>query len=147
MIFFIIFIVIIHVVLLLATYYNLNTLSKKERWLFILIGIGIMYFLSTIVFSITDIGIDYGNEEAKEMITILLTFTFVPINGIITLPFLASSYNKYKADMLSKDAFKKRIIILAIIFIICYIFEFFYMKSIKVNMLEMVEQLNQNIGS
>ena len=59
MIFFIIFIVIIHVVLLLATYYNLNTLSKKERWLFILIGIGIMYFLSTIVFSITDIGIDY----------------------------------------------------------------------------------------
>lgn len=106
-----------------------------------------MYFLSTIVFSITDIGIDYGNEEAKEMITNLLTFTFVPINGIITLPFLASSYNKYKADMLSKDAFKKRIIILAIIFIICYIFEFFYMKSIKVNMLEMVEQLNQNIGS
>lgn len=147
MIFFILFIVLIHVVLLLATYYNLNSLSKKERWLFILIGIGIMYFLSTIVFSITDIGIDYGNDEAKEMITNLLTFTFVPINGILTLPFLASCYNKYKANMMSKETLKKRIILLVLVFIVCYIFEFIYMKSIKVNMLEMVEQLNQNIGS
>ena len=107
MIFFILFIIVIHIILILATYYNLSSIAKKEKIMFILIGIGIMYFLSTILFAITDIGIDYGNEQAKEMVSNLLTFTFVPINGIIVLPYLASNYNKYKAKIIDADKFKK----------------------------------------
>jgi len=147
MIFFILFIIVIHIILILATYYNLSSIAKKEKIMFILIGIGIMYFLSTILFAITDIGIDYGNEQAKEMVSNLLTFTFVPINGIIVLPYLASNYNKYKSKIIDADKFKKRIITLAVIFVIFFIFEFVYMKGIKLNMLEMAEQLNKNMGS
>ncbi len=68
-------------------------------------------------------GIDLGinNEMGKNFII----FTFVPINSMLVLPFLASSYKYFKQGRLKKQNFKNRIILLCVILIIVLILEFF----------------------
>ena len=91
--------------------------------------VSLVYWLSTI-------GIDLGmNNEIGKNFRI---FTFVPINSMLVLPFLASSYKYFKQVRLKKQNFKNRIILLCVILIIVLILEFFYFKDIQNSILNMI---------
>ena len=73
-----------------------------------------MYILTSIVYWFSTRGIEV--TEVSERGKDLITFLFVPINGIIMLPLLAKSYNKLKYGNLDKSVFLKRGAVLEVSF-------------------------------
>ena len=150
------FILVLNVVSIALTYFCLSSLEKKERIIFIVIGIAVNYILTSFVYwlSTKNISIKEVSETGKNVIT----FLFVPINSIIILPILAKSYDKYKNGKLSINNFKNRGIILAIILAIALIVEYSYFKDIQNGVIKLIEQntnkrvetklpINENISS
>jgi len=69
----------------------------------------------------------------------LITFTFVPVNAILILPFLASSYKKLKLGRLELVPFRNRCILLAIVLVILLVIEVFYFKEIQTGIYHMLQ--------
>lgn len=130
-------ILILNVVAVFMTYKFLGEdFEQKQKLTFIVVGIAIMYMLVSLIYWLSTKNIDLGttNEMSKNFIV----FTFVPINSMIVLPFLASSYKYFKQGRLKKQNFKNRIILLCVILIIVLILEFFYFKDIQNSILNML---------
>ena len=86
-----IFILILNVVSIVLTYHFLGKdMDKKSKGIFIVIGIAFIYLLVSLVYWLGTMNIDLGvdGDTGKD----LITFTFVPVNSIIIMPFLANSY-------------------------------------------------------
>lgn len=130
-------ILILNVVAVFMTYKFLGEdFEQKQKLTFIVVGIAIMYMLVSLIYWLSTKNIDLGttNEMGKNFII----FTFVPINSMLVLPFLASSYKYFKQGRLKKQNFKNRIILLCVILIIVLILEFFYFKDIQNSILNML---------
>lgn len=141
-IFIVIFILILNIVNVFAMYKLLGeNVEKKDKIIFIAVGVAIMYGLVSLVYFLSGIGIDEATSEAGRD---LITFTFVPVNGLCTLTFFTSSYKKYKDGKLGIDKLRNRIIVLFVLLVILLIGEFFYFKNIQNNALEM---LNNNLNN
>lgn len=114
-----------------------KAMPKKERWIFIIVGIAIMYILVSGVFwlSTKDIEISSNSSLGSNFIT----FTFVPVNSILILPFLARSYQYWKEGRLKTEVFRNRGILLAVLLVIILIIEFFYFKDILNGILSLVQ--------
>ncbi len=112
-------------------------IEKKEKAIFIIVGIAIMYATVSLVYWLSTKNIDLGvsNDVGKNFIT----FTFVPINSILVLPFLASSYKYFKQGMLKSEKFRNRVILAGVIIIIALIIEFFYFKDIQNGILSIIQ--------
>ena len=138
MVIIILFILILNIVSIVLMYYSLGDLTKKEKLIYIVVGTAIMYMLTSIVYwlSTRDIEITEVSERGKD----LITFLFVPINGIIILPLLAKSYNKLKYGNLDKSIFLKRGLLLGIVLIIALIIECMYFKNIQEQVVTMLNQ-------
>ena len=127
----------LNIVAVLLTYKFLGKdIEKKEKGIFIIIGIAIMYVIVNLAYWIGthDIAINVSDDIGKN----LMVFTFVPVNSIIVLPFLASSYKYYKEGRLKPEVFRNRVILLAVILIVVFIFEIFYFKDIQLGILNML---------
>lgn len=130
-------ILILNVVAVFMTYKFLGEdFEQKQKLTFIVVGIAIMYMLVSLIYWLSTKNIDLGttNEMGKNFIV----FTFVPINSMIVLPFLASSYKYFKQGRLKTQNFKNRIILIAVILIIVLVLEFFYFKDIQNSILNML---------
>ena len=131
-------ILILNVVAVFMTYKFLGEdFEQKQKLTFIVVGIAIMYMLVSLIYWLSTKNIDLGttNEMGKNFIV----FTFVPINCMIVLPFLASSYKYFKQGRLKTQNFKNRIILIAVILIIVLVLEFFYFKDIQNSILSMIQ--------
>lgn len=135
-------ILLLNLVAILLTYHFLGKdMDKKSKGIFIIIGIAAIYLLVTFVYWIGTKNIDLGN--AKETCKNLVTFTFVPVNAIIIMPFLASSYRKLKNGDLKIEPFRNRCILLGIILVIALIIEFFYFKNIQNGILAILQTVKK----
>lgn len=132
------FILILNIVSIVLMYYSLGDLGKKEKLIYIVVGTAVMYVLTSIVYWFSTRGIEV--TEVSERGKDLITFLFVPINGIIMLPLLAKSYNKLKYGSLDKSVFLKRGIILAVILLIVLIIECMYFKNIQEQVVNMLNE-------
>ncbi len=112
-------------------------IEQKEKLIFIVIGTAIMYLLVSLIYWLSTKGIDLGNNA--DIGKNLITFTFVPINSMVVLPFLAKSYKYFKQNKLKQDKFKNRVILITIILIIILILEFFYFKDIQNGILSIIQ--------
>lgn len=131
-------ILILNAVAIFMTYKFLGEdFEQKQKLTFIVVGIAIMYMLVSLIYWLSTKNIDLGttNEIGKNFIV----FTFVPINSMIVLPFLASSYKYFKQGRLKTQNFKNRIILIAVILIIVLVLEFFYFKDIQNSILSMIQ--------
>lgn len=131
-------ILILNAVAIFMTYKFLGEdFEKKEKSIFLVVGIAIMYMIVSLVYWLSTRGIDLGinNEMGKNFII----FTFVPINSMLVLPFLASSYKYFKQGRLKTQNFKNRIILIAVILITVLVLEFFYFKDIQNSILSMIQ--------
>lgn len=137
-----VFILVLNIVAIALTYYCLSDIEKKEKIIFIAIGIAVIYVLTSFVYWIStkNIAIKAVSETGKN----LITFLFVPINGIVVLPILAKSYAKYKIGNLKIDKLRNRGIVLAIILVILLAIECAYFKDIQNKVVTMIEE-NQKI--
>ncbi len=134
-------ILVLNVLAIFLTYRFLgeNT-EKKDKLIFIVVGVAVMYMLVTLVYwlSTKNINLGEGASTAKN----LITFAFVPVNVIAVLPFLARSYYYSKMGKLQKDQLKNRIILLAVILLVVLIIEFFYFKNIQNGILNIISLKN-----
>jgi hypothetical protein len=117
-----------------------TNIEKKEKWIFIAVGIAFMYMLVSFVYWLSTKDIDLGTNS--NLASNFITFTFVPVNSILILPFLASSYRYWKEGRLKPEKFRNRIILAVIILLIVLVIEFFYFQDIQNGILSLV-QANQ----
>ena len=130
-------ILVLNILAIFLTYKFLgNDTEKKERWIFIIVGFAVMYMLVSIVYWLSTKNIDLGlaAPTAKN----LITFAFVPVNGIVALPFMARTYYYFKTGKLQQDKFKNRMILAIAILFIVLIIEFFYFKNIQTGILNII---------
>ncbi len=131
------FIIVLNLVALGLTYYCLNNMEKKDKIIFIAIGVGVIYILTSLVYWISTKGIEI--KEVSEMGKNLITFLFVPVNSIFVLPLLAKSYNKYKIGKLASDKLRNRGIVLGVILAILLVIECSYFKDIQNSVVTIIE--------
>ena len=132
------FIVILNIVSIALMYYCLADLTKKEKLIYIAGGTSLMYVLTTIVYWISTNGIEIN--QVSEMGKNLITFLFVPINGIIILPLFAKSYYNYKTGGLDGSILKKRAIVLGVILLIIFTLECVYFKNIQKQVVDLINK-------
>lgn len=136
------FIIILNIVSIALMYYCLDDTPKKEKIIFIVAGTAIMYVLTSIVYWISTRGIEVTevSEKGKD----LITFLFVPINGILILPIFSKSYYKYRQGSLDNRTFRGRGVVLAVLLLIILIIECIYFKNIQEQVVNMITE-QQNI--
>lgn len=130
------FIIILNIVSIILMYYCLSDLGKKEKLIFIAAGTAIMYLLTSFVYwlSTKDIEITSVSERGKD----LITFLFVPINAILTLPLLAKSYFKYKIGGIDMPILRNRTVVILIILVILLVIECTYFKNIQQQVVDLL---------
>lgn len=127
----------LNVVAIFMTYKFLGaSMEKKEKFIFIVIGMAVMYLTVSVVYWLSTKNLDIG--ELAEVGKKIITFTFVPVNSIIVLPFIASSYKHFKIGDLKSDNFRNRCILSIIVMILVLTVEFFYFKDIQLGILNIV---------
>ncbi len=135
-------ILVLNLIAIFMTYKMLGKeIIQKEKMTFIVVGVAIIYITVSSIYWLSTRNIDLGT--ASELGKNFIVFTFVPINSMIVLPFLASSYKYFKQGRLKKQNFINRIILLSVILIIVLIIEFFYFKDIQNGILNMVQSAQQ----
>ena len=136
------FTLILNIVKIKLKKYKLKEKKKKEKLVYIVVGTAIIYILTSIVYwiSTNKIEITEVSERGKD----LITFLFVPINAIIILPLLASSYRKFKDGELDKEILIKRGIILGVILLVFLIIECIYFKNIQQQVVDMLNEQEQH---
>lgn len=130
------FIVLLNVVAIALTYYCLENTEKKEKVIFIAVGIAIMYIFTSIAYWLSTKNIEL--KDVSELGKNLITFLFVPINGLIILPIFSKSYIKYKRGKLKREYLRNRIIALVLLLLGLLIIECMYFADIQNRVVEMV---------
>lgn len=136
----------LNLVAIFLTYHFLGKeIEKKTKGIFIIIGIAVIYMLVSFIYWIGTKDIELGTNEnfGKN----LITFTFVPVNAIIILPFLASSYKNLQAGRLKSVPFRNRCILLAIALVILLIIECFYFKDVQTGIYNMLQSAQSTTGN
>ncbi len=129
-IFIIIAILIVNLVAVLLVYQFIKTLEKKEKLLFLVIGIAINYILVSIIYWFSSFGIEkLVTQSAKSFVT----YMFVPVNVILTMPFIANAYCKIRLKKIKTEQLKNRCIVIAIVTIVVLVIEYFYFRNIQLN--------------
>ena len=131
----------LYVILGVFICHNLYNSAKGLRIPFALIGIIVMGIITLIVFNISKNGVRYENMQMMADVRKMLVLLFTPINGLVVLPYLAYLVNKIKDEDITQDEFKKRTIVLTIIFLIILVFECSYLKSTQEGILKVFESL------
>lgn len=132
------FILIANVVSILLIYHSFDkNIEKTKRFLYAMISMGLMYIVVLIIYFFSSIGLPKETvQKSKDMIT----FTFVPVNSIILVPFLLRSFYKRKRNEITTEQLNRRAIITAIVGIVLIIGEFFYFKNIEEGIVNIVNQ-------
>ncbi len=133
----ILFILILNIVSLVLMYKCLTNSSAKEKLVFMAVGTALMYVLVSFVFWIG--AGDLELTESAQLGKDLIIFAFVPVNGIIVLPFFAKSYSKYKGGSIQGNVLRNRGILLAIVLIILLVLEGMYFKNMQEQLTEYIQ--------
>lgn len=128
----------LNLVAIFLTYHFLGKeIEKKTKGIFIIVGIAIIYMLVSFIYWLATKDIELGTSESFGKN--LITFTFVPVNAICILPFLASSYKNLQAGRLKPIPFRNRCILLAIALVVLLVIEVFYFKEIQTGIYTMLQ--------
>ena len=141
MIFIIMTAIIIYVILIAWTWQSLGFVKKSKKIAFIIIGLVVMYIITSIAFQIAQSGITYENTEMKKSVKNILVAIFAGLNGLIAMPQIGKTIDKVKEDEIEKKAVKKRMLLLGIVFVVCLIIEVGYMKDTQIGILKVYEAM------
>ena len=143
-IFITVFILLANLVSIFLTYKSFDkNMEKNKRLLYTMISFGVMYILVLIVYFFSSIGID---KTASDTARSMITFTFVPVNAIIILPFLIRSFFRKRNNEISIEQLNTRAVIVLIIAVLILFGEFFYFKKIQNGIVDLYNQ-KKNAGN
>lgn len=120
---------VIFLIACIAIYHNTNSFEPKKRILYIIIGMIIMYVITSIICSIDMSGIQVENEQAIKDTLMVIKIIFTPINAMVILSSLGNTMGKVKDKELTLEKASKRLIIILIAIIIILVFETNYIRN------------------
>ena len=123
-------ITILYLALMAITTSNMKVFEIKNKVVFIIIGFIINFIATLIVINIANISAK--TTEATSFIKNVDLFIFTAVNGIITMPTIAKYMNNYKMKIIEKSVFSRKILTIAITFIIVLVIEVSYIKGLKI---------------
>ena len=136
-------IIVLFAVLLFWTWNNTKSFEQiTQRISFIIIGLIILAIITLILFNISKAGINYPNTDIIGEIRKIALLIFIPINGYLSLPHIASIKTEIDEKEDEKNV-KRRIIILLIVFIIAIIIETKYLKGFQNGIIQII--MNKNV--
>lgn len=134
--------IVLYIIYIAFTLHNLNNaMDNKIKIAYITIGTIITFLITLIIFNISTNGVEYENKEMIGSVRNIILAVFVPVNGLIVMPYLANLMSKINSNEITQDKFKKKIIIIAIIFIVVIIFECSYFKSTQLGILKILGEM------
>lgn len=113
-----------------------NNMSKSKKVICMLIGILFSFLVTLIDYKISKIGLTYSKEIVEKRTELIYVLLYTIINGYILLPYLFRLFEKVKLKEIEIEGFKKRILIIAIVFILLIIGECNYFKNAQIKILE-----------
>ena len=120
---------VIFVIACVTIYHNTNSFEPKKRILYIIIGMIIMYGITSLICAIDTSGIQVENEQALNDTIGVIKMIFTPINAMVVLSSLGNTFGKAKDQYITTDKAGKRLVIILIAFIVIVIFEINYIKD------------------
>ncbi len=114
---------IILIIACVAIYHNTNSFETKGRIIYIVVGMILMYFVTSVLCYINLKGVEIKNEQALHDILSVVKMIFTPLNAMVMLSLIGNTLGKAKDQVIDTDKAGKRLLILAIVFIIILIFE------------------------
>ncbi len=120
---------IIFIIACIAIYHNTNSYEPKKRILFIVVGMVLMYGITSLMCTTNLNGIQVKNGQAVEDTVSVMKWIFTPINALISLCSIGNTLGKAKDQEITTDKAGKRLVIIAIALIIIFIFESSYIKN------------------
>jgi succinate dehydrogenase hydrophobic anchor subunit len=134
-------ILVLFMVLIFWTWNNLKNVEEvKNRVIFIIGGIFALFIVTFIIFCISKIGLTYPNKEALGQVRKITIFLFLPLNGFISLPHIASLIVDIRDGNKDEKMLKNRIKILSVIILVAVIFEIIYLKDFQNGIIQMLER-------
>ena len=91
-----------------------------------------------ILFNLSKIGIDYPNEDIMKEIRKIALLLFIPINGFLTLPHIASIKTEIQLGAKEEEKIKRKIILIAIVWILAIIIETIYLKDFQKGIIQII---------
>lgn len=132
-------IAVLFVVLIFWTWNNTKDFEEtSRRVIFIVVGIVLIAIVTLIYFAISKVGITYPKVEMVKQVRKMVVLLFTPINGFLSLPYIASLKMKIKLKTEDEEKLKKKIIMLGIVFIVATIVEINYMKEFQNGIIQML---------
>ena len=133
--------IILYVILLGFTWHNLDILENSKKIIFIIFALLAIVIVTLIIFNISTSGIEYENYNMIANVRNMLVAVFTPVNGLIVMPYVANMIGKIKQEDITQPEFKKKTIIIGIIFIIILIVECNYFKDTQMGILDIINKL------
>ena len=127
--------IIMFIILIKWILHSLSELNNNEKIMYIISGILIVSLISLIIFNFSKSSIDYPNEQVENEIEKMLLLIFIPLNGLIFLPYVAKILDRLKSNEIESDEIKKKILIILIILVVLIIFECKYLKKSQLGIL------------
>lgn len=143
MAFIIIVIIAIYFIQIAWTWQSLGFIEKNKKIGIILVGIIVTYLITLIIFQVTKSQLRYENITMQKQVQNIIVAIFSGINGIIILPQIGKMLDKLKENEIEKTILVKKIVILAIVFILCLIFEIGYMKQTEEGIWKVYQAMKQ----
>ena len=85
--------VLLFLVLIGWSWNSLESIDKKKKIITIVVGVGVVYIFTLIIYAISKNGITYENKEAMKTIQNVFVFLFTTVNGYIILPYIFKKIN------------------------------------------------------
>ena len=128
----------VNAIALFIIYQFVKKMSKMNKIIFIALSFAVNYMLVSFVCMLSAWGME---ETIIEQSKTYLTYVFVPVNIILSIPFLVTSYQKYKDKKLKPEKFVKRGIAVGIFMVIVLVIEYFYFQSVFENIIDISENV------
>lgn len=132
-------IVILFAVLIFWTWNNSRDFQENiDKIKFLFLGVILLSLITWIIFHLSKIGISYPNEDIMKELRKITLLLFIPINGFLSLPHIASIKSELNKLTRDDEKIKRKIIILGIVFILAIIIEIMYLKDFQNGIIEML---------
>lgn len=134
----IIAIIILYLVFIAWTWYNLGYLEKTKKVKYLIIGTIFVLVLTFILFQFSKTGISYINKDIEKTIKIMMITLFTGLNGCLILPCFGKIIDELQEENADKVKLKRRIIIFIVILILIIICESGYMNNLQQGIMQVV---------
>jgi len=131
-------IAIANIIAIALLWFCLRGLSQKEKFLFIAVGIAVMYLLVSGIFVFS--GNKIQNAEITEIAKNFITFTFVPVNAILLEAYIAKSYRQFREGTIKGYQLKRRCFVFTIFLCIVLGMEYVYFGNIQEGIQNMIQK-------